>query len=134
MKGWPHNSYLYYLYIGGVGCLASFLLLIWRLVKRTYAGTHLRIRGASLSRGLAATYHVGILQILMGQVRTDHQRGDLIVYVMWTIFSLGMLAREVWEQEKRGVSRTGGRPAPVPDPRLIRAQIVAGTRVPGPTA
>ena len=112
---WPHNAYLYYLYMNGIVGLLAFLALCWVLLRRTWAGQGLAIRSVSLARGLSAVFHVAILQFLVGQLRTDHQRKDLYVYVMWAVFALGILARDVWARERPAAA------APAPSRRMSSA-------------
>ncbi len=109
---WPHNAYFYYLYTTGLIGLLAYLVICWRVFRRTQAGHGFAIRDISLARGLTAVFHVSVLQFLAGQLRTDHQRRDLYVYVMWAVFALAILAREVWESERTGVSLPAGRPRP----------------------
>lgn len=109
---WPHNAYFYYLYTAGVVGLLAFLVICWRVVRHTRAGHGFAVRDISLARGLTAVFHVSVLQFLAGQMRTDHQRRDLYVYVMWTVFALAILAREVWDSERSGASSPAGRRRP----------------------
>jgi O-antigen ligase len=98
---WPHNAYLYYLFTIGLVGLPTYLVLAGRLLKRTWVGRGLAAGEIPLARGLAAVFHMGALQFLLGQLRTDHQRPDPFAYYMWILFGLGILAREVWEDQKR---------------------------------
>ncbi|MFC1572177.1 O-antigen ligase family protein [Candidatus Eisenbacteria bacterium] len=97
---WPHNGYLYYFFTVGLVGLPAFLYLVVRVLSRTVVGWKMTIQEAPLSRGLTAVFHIGIVQFLIGQLRTDHQRGDPYVYFMWMLFAMGILARQVWEDEK----------------------------------
>jgi hypothetical protein len=128
LRLWPHNAYMFYLYIGGVVGLLGYLILCWRVIHRTWVGQGFSVRGVSLARGLTAVYHVAALQYLAGQLRTDHQRLDLQVYLMWSIFSLGILSREVWERERRSSAGPGGRLQPPSGPAFITATSVDGPR------
>ena len=104
---WPHNAYLYYFFTVGIGGVIVFLLLIWQVLKRTYVGHRLPVGSASFSRGMAAVFHIGALQFFIGQLRTDHQRGNGLAFLMWIIIALGLLAREIWEDEKHRKHRPG---------------------------
>ncbi len=106
---WPHCAYFFYLQLTGVIGLTAFLIICWRVLRRTWVGHNFAIYSVPLSRGLTAVFHVGFLQFLAGQVRTDHQRTDLFVYVMWAIIALGIMCREVWERERTGAGRPGAR-------------------------
>jgi len=98
---WPHNALLYYVWTVGFVGLTSFLYLVWRCIRRTWVGQGLRIGEVSYLRGLTAALHIGIVQFMLGQMRTDHQRPDVFVYFMWIIIGLGILSRDLWEDEKR---------------------------------
>lgn len=98
---WPHNAFLFYFFSIGLVGLPAFLFLVGRAIKRTWAGHGFTIGGVSFARGFTAVMNVAIVQFLIGQLRTDHQRADVFVYLMWILFALGILAREVWEDEKR---------------------------------
>jgi hypothetical protein len=111
-RSWPHNAYLFYAYSCGLIGLLTYLVVCWRAFFRTWVGHGLSVRDVSLARGLTAVYHVSALQFLAGQMRTDHQRGDVYVYVMWIIFALGILSRELWEQERRARPGSIGNPPP----------------------
>jgi len=92
---WPHNTYLFYFFSIGIVGLPTFLYLVWRVLKRTWDRGGFRIGEASFARGVKAVFHVGVVQFLIGQLRTDHQRGDVYIYFMWILFALGVLASEI---------------------------------------
>jgi len=98
---WPHNAFLFYFFSIGLVGLPTYLFLVGRVLKRTWVGHGLEVGRASFARGFAAVMHIAVVQFLIGQLRTDHQRADVFVYLMWILFALGILAREVWEDEKR---------------------------------
>ncbi|MFH1143164.1 MAG: O-antigen ligase family protein [Candidatus Eisenbacteria bacterium] len=110
---WPHNGFLFYLSTIGIVGLSTYLFLLWKVVQRTWAGHGLAINRISLARGLTAVWHIAIVQFILGQLRTDHQRGDIYVIVMWALFGLGVLSRSIWEDEKRSPVR------PVVPPRAV---------------
>jgi len=94
VTAWPHNAYLYYMYTIGIVGIPTFLILSFRLLKGSWAGRRLKVSEISFARGLSATMHIAILQFLVGQLRTDHQRGSTFSYLMWIVFALAMMARE----------------------------------------
>lgn len=98
---WPHNAFLFYFFTIGLLGLPAFLFLCWKVTKRTFSGWGLRIGEMSFPRGMAAVLHIGILQFLLGQMRTDHQRADVFVYFMWILFGLGILARDLADRDER---------------------------------
>ncbi|MCK4305276.1 MAG: O-antigen ligase family protein [Candidatus Eisenbacteria sp.] len=97
---WPHNAYIYYVYTIGLVGLPAYLYLAGRVLQRTWVGRGFSVGDIPVERGLSAMFHIAAVQFLFGQLRTDHQRGDVFIYFMWIIFSLGLLAREVWDQQK----------------------------------
>jgi len=128
MRLWPHNAFLFYLYIGGALGLLAYLIVCWRVISRTWVGQGMSVNGVSLARGLTAVYHVAALQFLAGQMRTDHQRGDVYVYLMWVVFSLGMAAREIWEGQRQSV------PKAMTGPFLRRTEVGPQRMEPNPSA
>ncbi len=98
---WPHNAYLFYFYTTGIVGMSAFLFLCWRVMRKTWMGIGLQVHKISCAQGLAATFHIAIAQFLLGQMRTDHQRGDVFAYFMWILFSLGILARQIYVRERR---------------------------------
>jgi len=109
--GWPHNAFLFYFHTMGLVGVLAFLALIGRVLQRTYAGHGLRVGEVSLARGMAAIWHIAIVQFLIGQLRTDHQRGDVAVYIMWFLFASGILAARIWRDEKEGRREPVAQPA-----------------------
>ena len=105
---WPHNAFLYYAFTMGFIGMTTFIVLIWRLLKRTWVGRGLAIGETPLERGLTVVFHISALIFLIGQLRTDHQRPDPFVYFMWITFAFGILAREIWEDRKRQPRATAG--------------------------
>jgi O-antigen ligase len=97
---WPHNAYLFYLFSIGLVGLPTYLYLVWRVLKRTWDRGGFRVGEAPFARGVMVVFHIGVVQFLIGQMRTDHQRGDVYIYYMWILFGMGVLAREVWREMK----------------------------------
>jgi O-antigen ligase len=106
---WPHNAFLFYWFTTGITGVVVFVILIVRILKRSWVGRGLDICRTPLSRGLAAVFHVGVVQFLLGQLRSDHQRGDVFVFLMWILFGLAIAARQVWDDQRRATPTT--RPA-----------------------
>jgi O-antigen ligase len=102
---WPHNAYLFYFFSIGLVGLPTFLFLLGRVLKRTWDRGGFRIGDAPLSRGLMVVCHVGVVQFIAAQLRTDHQRGDVYIFFMWILFALGVLSREVWNQSRAPAAR-----------------------------
>jgi len=98
---WPHNAFLFYFFSVGIIGLSCFIYLVWRVMKRVWVGWGLEVGRISFARGVAAVMGVAIVQSLVSQMRTDHQRGDVYIYFIWILFAFGILARQIWEDQKR---------------------------------
>lgn len=103
---WPHNAYLFYFFSVGLVGLPAFLYLVWRVLRRTWDRGGFRIGEAPFARGVMAVFHIGFVQFLIGQLRTDHQRGDVYIYFMWVLIALGVLASEVLRETPETRART----------------------------
>ena len=115
--GWPHNELLFYLETTGLIGMLAYVVVLVRILKRTWAGGGLRIGSVSLARGMTAIWHIAIVQFTIGQMRTDHQRGDVSVYVMWIVFAFGIAAQRIWRDQRAGITASEDRPeAPGFDP------------------
>ncbi|MBD3336428.1 MAG: hypothetical protein GF355_13015 [Candidatus Eisenbacteria bacterium] len=102
MEAWPHNAYLFYAYTTGVIGLSIFLWLLLRAILKT------RPRGAvswvhgSYVRGAMLAVHVMLLQFAVGQLRTDHQRGNVFVYLAYILFAQAAIVYRLVQEERRG--------------------------------
>ncbi|MBD3236971.1 MAG: hypothetical protein GF330_09725 [Candidatus Eisenbacteria bacterium] len=101
---WPHNTFLFYWFTTGILGLIAFVVIVLRVFKRTWVGRGLDVCRTPLSRGLTAVFHIAAVQFMLGQLRSDHQRGDVFVFLMWIIFAFGVMARQVWEERKRATA------------------------------
>ncbi len=99
-RAWPHNAFLFYFFSIGLVGLPTFLVLVGRVLKRTWVGQGLDVGRVSLAQGMTAVMNIAIVQFLIGQLRTDHQRANVYVFFMWILFGFGILAREIWEDQR----------------------------------
>jgi hypothetical protein len=86
---WPHNGYLFYFHTLGLFGLSAFLVIVYRLMRRSLRYAHPLAEGTYL--GLAtALLNVLLVQFLVAQMRTDHQRttDSIYMYIAWMIFAL----------------------------------------------
>ncbi|MEZ4649171.1 MAG: O-antigen ligase family protein [Candidatus Eisenbacteria bacterium] len=97
---YPHSAYLFYLYTTGILGLASWLWILVKLVLVTFPGFHVDFRRASFVKGAQALLHVQILMFAAAQVRDEHQRGNVYLYVMWILFGLGAVATRMVKEER----------------------------------
>jgi len=109
---YPHNTLLFYWFTSGLVGVIVFLVLVARVFRRTWVGHGLDIGRASLSRGLTAVFHIAAVMFMLGQMRTDHQRGDVFVFFMWLLFGFGVMARQIWEDRRLTEGTGDAEPAP----------------------
>ncbi len=86
---WPHNGYLFYLHTLGLFGLSAFLVIVYRLMRSSLRYYHPLAEGTFL--GLAtAIFNVQLVQFLVAQMRTDHQRttDSIYMYIAWLVFAL----------------------------------------------
>lgn len=109
---YPHSAYLFYLYTTGILGLSVWLWILGKLVWQSFPGFSADFRRWPLARAAQALLHVQILMFAAAQVRDEHQRGNVYLYVMWILFGLAAVSgRLVREQRARGRAAEGRRPA-----------------------
>jgi hypothetical protein len=86
---WPHNGYLFYLYTLGLFGLSVFLVIVFKLYRITRRYTHPAAVGTFVGVALS-TLGVQLVQLLVAQMRTDHQRSTdtIYMYIVWLLFGL----------------------------------------------
>lgn len=100
-RWWPHNAYLMYLWTTGVIGLAVFLWILFKVFWKSRPGSRLRLGEVPFARGALVVAHVQILQFMLAQIRDEHQRGNVYVYLMWIYFGLAVAAERIWKNERR---------------------------------
>jgi O-antigen ligase len=98
---WPHNSYLFYFLTVGIFGLLFYLAMVVRLVVKTMPGHGLSLARTSLAHGLMAVYHINVVQFLVSELRTDHQRPNVRAMYMWFLYALLVLAYYIWKRERQ---------------------------------
>ena len=78
-----------------------YVALVLRLVGKTFPKRALNMKKATLAEGLVVIYHINVVQFLIGELRTDHQRPDVRVFYMWFLFGLLALAYYLRQRERR---------------------------------
>lgn len=96
-RWWPHNAYLMYLWTTGVIGLAIFLWIIGKALWRSRPGSGLHLGQVPFSHGALVVAHIQILQFALAQIRDEHQRGNVYVYLMWLYFGLAVAAERIWK-------------------------------------
>jgi O-antigen ligase len=95
---WPHNAYMFYAYTTGLLGLLVFLWILGKALWKT------RVRGAvswlrgTYARGALLVVHIMLVQFAVGQMRTDHQRGNVAIYHAYALLGL---AASAWRISRR---------------------------------
>jgi hypothetical protein len=99
---WPHNSYIFYLYMLGIFGLSAFLLICLKLVliSRKYSTPD---RLATFSGKIMGVLHIQLIMFLVGQIRTDHQRNSDYTYMffVWMLFALIVATAKIIRNRER---------------------------------
>jgi O-antigen ligase len=102
---WPHNGYLFYWNTIGLFGLLAFLFVVYRVWKESTIFRLPIARGRSLA-DISRILHLTLVIFLFQQIRTDHQRNDIYIYLVWLMFGLITataitLRREVAEERAK---------------------------------
>ena len=97
---WPHNAYLMYLWTTGVVGLSVFLWILFKSIWKSRPGSGLKLGQVPFARGAMAVAHIQIVQFALAQIRDEHQRGNVYVFLMWILFGLAAASRRVWRREE----------------------------------
>jgi len=84
---WPHNAYLYYLYTLGMVGLGSYLWIVWRSWKASNLHREAGIDGTDIGT-IMKLLQVWLVVHTAVQMRTDHQRSDVSMFLTWMMFGL----------------------------------------------
>jgi hypothetical protein len=113
-RQWPHNAYLMYLWTVGTLGLVVFVWIILKTLVKSYPGGKLKLGKVTFAHGAMAVAHVQVLQFALGQLRDDHQHGNIYPFFMWALIGFAAASRRIVdEQRASGPSRieSGGEPA-----------------------
>ena len=102
---WPHNSILFYFLTLGVFGALIYAIFLFRIITKTRPGCGYSLKRVTLAKGLAIVYHINMVQFLVGEMRTDHQRPDVRVNYMWFIYGLAVLSYYLWKKEREEAER-----------------------------
>lgn len=87
---WPHSAYLFYLYTTGV---VGLLIFLWLIVKTLWVSRPrgpVDFRNDPVAKVTQALMHIQLWMFALAQIRDEHQRGNVYVYVMWLILGLAV--------------------------------------------
>ena len=115
---WPHNGYIFYLYTIGVLGLLAYLAIVFRVWQYSKSYLIPETRGTPLN-DISKILRVMLTIFLIAEMRTEHQRDDIGIFIMWMIFGLvtatALVMREKYQGAQTGESglrRTNGRSGP----------------------
>jgi hypothetical protein len=103
---WPHSSYLFYLYTTGVFGLMTWLWILLKVLWLSFPGWKLDFRNAAFAAAARGVIHIQLVIFAVAQMRSDHQRGNVYLFVMWILFALAVISyRLVKEGNKEAAAR-----------------------------
>lgn len=109
---WPHSSYLFYLYTTGVFGLLIWLWILAKVFWMSFPGWKLDFRNASLAAAARGVVHIQLIIFALAQLRSDHQRGNVYLYVMWILFALAVISARLYQQSRQQRVASLGVPHP----------------------
>ncbi len=98
---WPHSTYFYYAYTVGLIGVLIYLLMTVHLAIRTRQPYIPAGRPVSFTQGMAAVFHVMVVQIIIGEIRISHQRPDVRIIIVWVIFALAVISTKLWRAQRQ---------------------------------
>ena len=97
---WPHNGYIFYFYTIGLVGVGAFLWVCTLLLKRSLTFRRPGVRGTRLG-DLATIFHIQLVMLMIGQLRTDHQRDEVHIYVIYLVFAMVATTAEIIDRGER---------------------------------
>ncbi|MBK8231447.1 MAG: O-antigen ligase family protein [Candidatus Eisenbacteria bacterium] len=95
---WPHSAYLFYFYTTGFVGLMIFVWLIGKVIWVSRPRTRVNFVRGSMASAAQAVLHLQVLMFAVAQIRDEHQRGNVYVYLMWMLFALAVVATRLVKQ------------------------------------
>ena len=97
---WPHSAYLFYFFTTG---FVGFLIFCWLIGKVIFLS---RPRGrvdfekGPFATAAVAVVHIQVTMFALAQIRDEHQRGNVYIYVMWLLFGLAVVAARLAREQR----------------------------------
>ena len=88
---WPHNAYLFYLYTTGVAGLLTFLWILVKTIILSFPRGPVDFARGPLVRAAQALFHIQVVMFAFGQLRDEHQRGNVYIYYMWLLIAFAVI-------------------------------------------
>jgi O-antigen ligase len=98
---WPHNAYIYYFYTLGIVGALIFLWMVLKSIWKTRPRETVSWLHGTYVRGAALFAHVAVIQFAIGQIRTDHQRGNEAIYYLFSLLGLAAISWSLLKKEKK---------------------------------
>jgi O-antigen ligase len=95
---WPHNGYMFYWNTIGLFGLLAFLFVVYRAWKESTIFRLPIAHGRSVA-DISRVLHLTLVIFLFQQIRTDHQRNDVYIYLVWLMFGLIVAAASTLRTE-----------------------------------
>jgi len=113
---WPHNGFLFYLHTLGLFGLTAFVVIVIKIFRISLRYSRPAARSGFVGVALSVA-SVQLVELLVAQMRTDHQRttDSIYMFIVWLVFGLiaasGNILRRK-EQEIAASASSGGAEAP----------------------
>jgi O-antigen ligase len=119
---WPHNGFLYYLHTLGLFGLAAFVVIVFKLYRISTRYNRPAAYSGFVGVALSVT-GVQLAELIVAQMRTDHQRttDSIYMFIVWLVFGLiaasgNVLRRKEEESAAAAVSEEAPAPPPGAEP------------------
>jgi O-antigen ligase len=112
---WPHNGFLYYLHTLGLFGLAAFVVILIKIYRITLRYSHPAASTGFVGVALSVT-GVQLAQLVVAQMRTDHQRttDSIYMFIVWLVFGLVAASGNVLRRKERELSAAAAEEAGPP--------------------
>ncbi|MDI6809244.1 MAG: O-antigen ligase family protein [Candidatus Eisenbacteria bacterium] len=97
---WPHNTYLFQLYITGLFGLSAFLWLLIKLFAGTLKFSSRSLASRSFSKSLLLVMNVQLLIFMIDELKIDFQRNVVYTYYVWFLFGLMVACLKIAQAAK----------------------------------
>jgi O-antigen ligase len=102
---WPHNGYLFYLNMTGIVGLATFLLLLYILLRATIRARAQSMFDPSFPKALMLILHIDLVIFMIDEIKIDYLRNHIYVYFIWFLFGAIAATYNVVRNESREAAR-----------------------------
>jgi hypothetical protein len=102
---WPHNGFLYYLHTLGLFGLTAFVVILFKLYRISIRYNHPAAHSGFVGIALSVT-SVQFAQLVVAQMRTDHQRttDSIYMFIVWLVFGLIAASGNVLRQKEEAIA------------------------------